>query len=349
MARAALPVGVTRVGAPCGLLLVLLTTSGCSFFGPSTVDRRFHGKTVEGPFVSPEAYAAMTRGSVHEAKGELEAAKRDYGSATRDAPDLAEPWARLGAVLCRLGEDAGPAFRRGASVDPSLATVWMERARCLLLQKRPADAASAANVALRLAPSDVQTSLLLHEMLQAADDRAGATRIFRGMEARWPDDPRVRALASSLEPAVPSARDAVDAALRAGDEPRAERLAKAARLPLAALALRAAACGRLSLAARLAALVFRADPASSDARVALLVTADLQRDETVFREALGSGPLVIDGSPAPRLSPLAEALLADLLQRRAQISLSPSVGDAAADPLAANVWARVRPAPPGKR
>lgn len=349
MARAALPAASSRVGASCALVLALLATSGCSLFGPTTVDRRFHGKTVEGPFVSPEAYAAMTRGSVHETKGELEAAKRDYASATRDAPDLAEPWARLASVLCRLGEDAGPAFRRGVSIDPSLATVWMERARCLLLQKRPADAASAANVALRLAPGDVQTSLLLHETLRAADDGPGAARIFRGMVARWPDDPRVGALASSLEPPVPSPRDAVDAALRSGDEARAERLAKAARLPLASLALRAAACGRLSLAARLAALVFRADPASSDARVALLVTADLQRDEAVFREALGGGPLVIEGSPALRLSPLAEALLADLLQRRAQISLAPSAGDTAADPLAANVWARVRPAPAGTR
>lgn len=319
---------------------VLVASSGCSLFGPTTVDRRFHGKTVEGPFVSPSAYEAMVRGSVHEAKGELAEARRAYALAARAAPDLAEPLARLGAVLCRLGEDPEPSFERATSLDPELATVWMERARCALHRGQPTDGAAFAVVAMKRAPGDVATSLLVHECLVARGDPAGPELVRAQMRARWPDDPRVIALEKrvSAKPATP--REALDDALRGGDDDAAERVAKAARWPLSSLALRAAAWGRLPLARRLAELVFRADPRSADARVALLVAADLQRDEAAFREALGAGSLVdaIDGHP----SPLGEALLVDVVRRRTRVVLATAPQTPDDDPLVLSVWTRLR-------
>lgn len=335
--------GVAAYGLPrVALGAALLATSGCSLFGPSTVDRRFHGKTVEGPFVSPSAYEAMVRGSVHEAKGELPEARRQYTLAAREAPDLAEPFTRLGAVQCRLGEDPEPSFDRAWKIDAALASLWVERARCALHQRQANEAAAYALTAMRHAPGDPATSVLLHECLVAARRTESASTVLGGMRARWPDDPRVIALEKGplASPAVP--RDALDEALRSGDEAAAERLAKTSRLPLASLALRAAAWGRLPLAKRLAALVFRADPRSADARIALLVAADLERDEALFREALGSGPL--EGSIDGRPSPLGEALLADVVARRTRLLLATGPRAPDDDPLVERVWARVRAA-----
>lgn len=345
--------GVARLGSPrwAALALVVLVAPGCTLFGPSSVTRRVHGRTIEGPFVSPEAYAAFVRGSVHEAHGELTAAKSAYEMAAREAPDLAEPLARLGAVRCRAGDDPSEAFRRAGELDPELATVFIERARCDLLRGHAREAIAPAQTAMRLAPSDPTTSLLLIDVLRGANDVAGAVRVESGLRARFPDDPRIVALSArssavraSAEPRGLEALGPVDDAVRRGDEPAAERLASTARISLATVALRAAALGRAAHAARLAALVFEADPTSSDARIALLVANDLLRDDDGFRRALA--PL-LDKEPDVPPSPLGAALLVDVVRRRTRVSLPlpPLPPDAADEPLLRAVRARQDRAP----
>jgi hypothetical protein len=103
----------------------------------------------------------------------------------------------------------------------------------------------------------------------------------------------------------------IDAAIARGHFARAEKLALAARLSGGDLALRAAAFGAAAFARTQATLVLLADPADGNARVAAVVAADLQRDDQAFEEATTN-------TPATRvaLSPLARALMGELLERR---------------------------------
>ncbi len=113
-----------------------------------------------------------------------------------------------------------------------------------------------------------------------------------------------------------AARDAgaladVDAALARGSLEDARTAAKRARLPPAELAVRAAALGRGQLAKTQAELVFKADPTSASAAIALAVASDLLHDDAGVATALAS-PAALTTPP----SALARLLFAELLQRR---------------------------------
>jgi tetratricopeptide (TPR) repeat protein len=135
----------------------------------------------------------------------------------------------------------------------------------------------------------------------------------------------------------------VDRALAAGDLPLARRLALRTRVASGALALRAAAIGKHSIAREQAALVLAADPASTDARVALLVAADVERDAAALSQALSGVP-----AAPPRPSPLATLMLAEVLLRRsgpdaarAALGAGSPLPSGNTDPLLARIAQRV--------
>jgi NADH dehydrogenase/NADH:ubiquinone oxidoreductase subunit G len=139
----------------------------------------------------------------------------------------------------------------------------------------------------------------------------------------------------------------VDAAIERGDLAAARSSARHAHLPAAELAVRAAALGHADLARAQAALVLGADPASSSARVALAVAADLAGDAELFATALDDAQAGVPAQP----SPLARLLFAELLHRRAgrdaaRAFLGPDdakeATGAPADPLLVAVRKRVR-------
>jgi hypothetical protein len=139
----------------------------------------------------------------------------------------------------------------------------------------------------------------------------------------------------------------LDDALRREDLDAAHRHARRAHLPLAEIAVRAAALGRAAPARSEAELVLAADPADLTARIALAVAADLAGDAGVLAAALASIP----PSPAALTppSPLAALLFAELLDRRvdgdaarAWLGAQPAAAAAPGDALLAAVSARVR-------
>ncbi len=326
-------------------LLSTLLASGCASYG--SVTRMAGGHRIEGRFVADEAYAAYLRGVVFETEGQLDAAISAYTEATRHDPDSADLWTRIGALRCAMpgrpedrSTDPWDAFRRALKLDPQYEETWTERARCFLRRGHLENAAEAARVAVSLDPERAEAAILLSLILERRGNVDEAKRWLDGLIAREPTSveaheamvafaartqDRERAEASEqalaeLRPARdqrrplkrsrPSLSD-VDAALTHGDLARARSLAVAGRLSSGALAVRAAAMGRVSFAQAQAELVLGADPTDGDARVAAAVAADLARDEAALFRALSGLPK----SPS-QLSALATLLMGELLGRR---------------------------------
>jgi tetratricopeptide (TPR) repeat protein len=301
-----------------GAALAVASLAGCAARAPVT--RMVDGHHVEGRYVADRAYAAYLRGVTLEAKGELAAARAAYDEALGEDPESAELWTRLGAISCTgARSDGGAALRafdRAVRIDPEYEEAWTERARCHLAREELEQALGAARTAVSLDPDRREPVLLLVKVLG---------RLSRASEARaWLDglvirDPGSAAALGDLDSnkngsrADPLAQTLgeVDGALLRGNDGLARRRALAARLSSGQLAVRAAALGRASFAREQAAIVLGADPGDTDARVAAAVAADLARDDAALARALASLP---DGSTP--LSPLARALLAELVTRR---------------------------------
>jgi tetratricopeptide (TPR) repeat protein len=359
------------------LMLASLLGTGCASSYPVT--RMVGGHRVQGRFVGDQAYAAYLKGVVLETQGRFDAAAAAYEEAIVHDPDSAELWTRIGALRCSASarpgaptSENGPwdAFTRAAEIDPEYEETWTERARCHLRRGQLEQAASAARVATSLDPDRLEPPLLLAQILERQGRIAEARQWLDGLVVREPtsteaheamagfasrthDDARreasLRALSVLRPPRLedkpfqrvrPSLAE-IDSALSSRDFDRAESLALSARVSSGALALRAAALGIVGFARAHAELVLSADPSDSDARVAAAVAADIARDDDALTAIVSALP----DSSTP-LSPLASALMAELLDRR----LGPSVRQtwlrnagtkpAEGDPLLAAVMAR---------
>lgn len=350
-------------------LVALVLAPACS--APKVV-RVVAGRPVEGRYVSPRAYAYYARGAEAEARGDLAGALHAYEGAARD-DDGAEPLTRVGAVRCVLlgadGDGVVDAWRRAEAADPAYAPLWRERARCDLGAGRFAVALAAAERAVALDPDDVDASIVLAAALERSGRFEESARVLEGDVVRFPAaaaawralrdfanrrgdaDRAARAniALQRLAPLPPSpvdaatARAALDAAIRRDDGDAVRRLAVAARLPLADVAVRAVALDRPSLARALAGVVLGADPRDASARVAVAAAADLRGDV----DALDRAGVDLLASPASPTSPLAALVLAELLARRVGEAPARAVFDAVsppsdADPLFDLVARRLR-------
>ncbi len=270
---------------------------------------------------------------------------------------------RRALAICHAAEAA----EARASGDGERARIQGDRAREEALQ------------AVQLDPDDVDAASLYASLLADAGRAPEGLRLLRALTIRRPGSieawraltlfaqathneviaeraarrarelaPRLAAaIEAELPPLAPLAE--LDDALRRGDLDAAHRRAKRAHLPLAEVAVRAAALGRAATARADAALVLAADPADVTARIALAVAADLAGDAGALAEALGSIPPSPAALTGP--SPLAALLFAELLGRRvdsgaarAWLSALPALGAAPppGDALLAEVSARVR-------
>jgi Tfp pilus assembly protein PilF len=335
---------------------------------------------VEGRFIPYEAYARYGRAAEAEARGDLDLALALYTRAADADPDSAEIWTRLGAVRCAIvgkRKPAEDAFERAEEIDSAYEPLWRERARCAAADGRLREALGYADQALALdpdrdevvllyasllertgrveeaerllaalviqRPSSVPGWLARYELALRRGDRVGAERAARELRVRAP---RLSARIAQEQP-IFSPLAEVDAAIVKGDLAAARSSARHAHLPAAELAVRAAALGRAELARAQAELILGADPASSSARVALAVAADLAGDAALLATALDDAQAGVPAQP----SPLARLLFAELLHRRAgrdaaRAFLGPDdakeATDAPADPLLAAVRKRVR-------
>lgn len=313
--------------------------------------------------------------------GDLGPALLTLEDAARDDPSSVEIRTRIGAIYCRAAGDVAKgeeALGRAQAIDPTYAPLYREQARCGLTaadreaapgpkKQRLAAALAAAEQAMGLDPDDLGAARVAAELLSRlgrdSDARAllvaftirrpGSAEAFRalyqfGLAHR--DEAlveraaaRLRALGAATKDkgAAPSPLADIDAALARDDLPAAQRLAHKARLPLAELAVRAAALGRIALARSQAEVIVGADPSDTSARIAWAVAADLAGDTAAIAAALAGIPAALT---AP--SPLARLLFAEVLERRvgpetARAFLgadSPSAGDE----LHARIERRVR-------
>lgn len=366
-------IGARAIGVARAALAALaaLTLAAC---GAPTVTRAVNGELLEGRFISPRAYALYGIGADAEARGDLRKAVAAFEAARDVDPESPEISTRVGALRCQLGGDAEEAFERAIELDPTYEPAFRERARCARAHGKPEEALGFAAEAAALDPDQEEAQLLHAELLEQLGRAEEARRALRGWTVRRPrsvagwlalaalaqragdtgEAERAGRRAAALTPRhaaqlaqeLPglSAMAQVDEALGRGDLGEARRLARAARLPPAELAVRAAALGRVAEARAQAALVVGADPASASARIALATAADLAGDEEALAEAWRGLP----GSSEPLTgpSPLARLLLAELLARRvgAEAARAWLGAEAAADgdALTAAVAARVR-------
>jgi tetratricopeptide (TPR) repeat protein len=318
------------------LALVCLATLGCRL-EPATVTRLSGGVPVTGRYVSPEAYAAYSRGALHEARGDEVAALAAYQQALAEDADAPEILARIGAVQCRLSRRAGDGWAHAArqsltralSSDPLSSTAWLQRARCDRRLHRFEEALAAAIRAATLDPTSTESVLLVVDVAEESG-REDLARTW--LDALVVDEPVTRESWLRLAAFAARHRDAgrllraraglralglaeppdllLDDSLTTGNLERARRAAIELRMTPGRLAVRAALAGALALARTQAELVLAADPDDSDAWTAALLSASLEPDPARFAETLAHAP----EAPTPP-SPEALAALNELLAR----------------------------------
>ena len=309
--------------------------ASCGRYG--TVVRVVDGHEVRGRSVRPDAYAFYLRGALLEAQGQDASARAAYEQVVALDPDSVQAWTRVAALVCRT-EPAAAArvFEAAAAVDDTYEPLWRERARCYLVQGDPRAACESAQRAVELDPDLIEPTLLLGEACSEAGRGSQARRWMWSYVQRRPqaapvwsallelaakegDQPLVaraqRALEQLRPPTAPLERTQatrqIDAALVDHDLEGAQDLAIESGVPLAFVALRAAASGRPQEAAVLARLVLEADPDNADAWIAGAVAADLSGNSEAFAEVVGRL-----GREPLEPEPLAARLLAELLSRR---------------------------------
>jgi tetratricopeptide (TPR) repeat protein len=282
-----------------GLLGVACTT-------PSATQRVVAGRTLEGRYIAPEAYAAILRAELLVAQGETQKAYAAYQDASEVAGYSAAVWTRLGALGCQLKlPDYEDAFAKAQARDADYEPLWQARAECALSQGDAALALRAAERATAIEPNEPHNSDLAAQSLSRLKKTEAA--------ARWQRAYELLALRDATRPMVlqdETAQAALNEALRAGDLPRARRYALGLRLDPSALALHALQLGHSQLALEQSQLVLGANPLDADARVVALCAADLLRDNTRFQA------LLVTPLKSAALRPAVVVELDKLLSRR---------------------------------
>jgi len=309
-----------RAEAALALLGCTLLCLACS--SDRSTERVFNGRTLPGPYVEPEAYAAYTRGAYHEARGEWAEAELAYQRALDSDDSNPDIWTRLGVIACRT--DLGRALEHfdQASASEGYAPAWAERALCLHVHQKPDAALEAARTAIQLEPHDADMNLLVAQLYHAAgkDEQARAW-LFAWLlvepevgrrhtdlleQSRQLGDPALSALlqaelaryqrratgqladTSALAVAAKETPGGVLGALRAGDLAAARVAAAEAQLSPLELALLATRSGRPELGLTQAQLLSGASPRDADALIAALDAARSSGNEASFRSLLRS-------------------------------------------------------------
>ncbi len=247
-------------------------------------------------------------------------------------------------------DEATRAFSRAEALDERYEPLWRERAKCALATGRFRPALSAARRAFQADPQRDETVLLLVHVLQINGLNGEAKRLLEELAIRSPaslpvwtalrehareqDDPSwerfaqqrldllksrmgnsppVRSASPRATPsadAVSSGRLALQKALRRGDLAIARRLSRKAHFEPHVLAAEAIVVGQPRLALKDAQLRLDADPADSDARIAVALAADLLGDSAASSATMAALPDAPDG-----VSELGRIMMAELLQR----------------------------------
>ena len=303
-------------------LTTLAALLACACAGaPGAVTRVVDGRTVEGRFVSPQAYEQFLRGAIAEESGATDEALVAYESVARADPTDPELYARIARVRCARRPDdplARAAVDRALELDPDYGPAFAARALCSFA------AGGDVQRAARLEPQNLELQIAAATsdgaLSQGAERLVAITAAFRTRAAAW------EALASWGEthgdPAL---------AVRAWVElvrlaPSRARLAQRAAEELAG-------AGELALARRIAVAVVlaRADTARGGAPSPSLLATRLAVDDALLRGDDASATLRATLGRLPMDEVAARAL------RHGQLDLGEALATraAAADPLSA--------------
>src|SRR6185503_18011751 len=125
--------------------LLALGVLGCNVLTPP-VARTVGGVTTEGRFIEPDAYALYAQAALREARGQWSDALATYQRALEIDDHGPELRTRIGAVACRLREDAlaDRSFAEAQRLDSDYGPLWFELAQCRKARGALAAAQSAA-------------------------------------------------------------------------------------------------------------------------------------------------------------------------------------------------------------
>lgn len=340
-----------------------LCLAGCG--AAHGTQRVFSGRSVEGPYIEPQAYAAYARGSYLEARGDWAGAEQAYRRALSRDPDSPGIWTRLGVLACKRDLKSALEYFQTDGVGQGYAPAWAERGRCLREQGDPRGALDSARRAVTLDPSNVEANLLVADSYAEQDQPArssawlfawllrdaaasshwrelyergerlgdpGLQRLALAQVNRWGgvDATGMRTANRIPSPASP-ARHGTEAALRAGDLPSARLEASKEQIAPLELALLATANGQPALGLAQAQLILAADPDDGDAYVAALAASALLGDTATLAALLAEDH--VRRAPSP-----------DLAERMSEL-LKWYVGDAAAGQWSL-AFRRARPTAP---
>ena len=282
--------------------------------------RVFDGRTVNGPYIESEAYAAYAEGAYLEARAEWVGAEQAYRRALHRDPGSPSIWTRLGAIACRTSlKRALDAFKTGLAAE-EYAPGWAERARCLHRHGEKQLALESAQRCIALDAANAEANLLIAEIYreQGQSPRSRAwlfAWLLHNPEAssHWNrlseqvkllGDPALAGLAhaelnrraglggTDLPPAIAqgdaagAAESNVMAAIDARDLAAAQSAAAEAKITGLDLAIIATRRGEPELALSQAELILAADPHNGDAWVVALLSAALAGKEARLGELL---------------------------------------------------------------
>ena len=143
----------------------------CTTRGPVT--RIADGETLAGRPIAPEAYAAVLRASVLEARGDAPGALAELERALDEDPGSPEIVTRIARLLCQnagsrdVAEEALSNFEDALALDPSYAPAWLGLAECREQQKDPKGALEAAERAVTFDPQNVVATRTVARLLFA--------------------------------------------------------------------------------------------------------------------------------------------------------------------------------------
>jgi hypothetical protein len=308
-----------RCGRPwsaLGLGAAVLASIACG--ATRGTERVINGRTVQGRYIEPEAYAAYAEGVYREAHGEWNGAELAYRRALLRDGQSPQILTRLAVLACRQSlPRALRQFERAIAVE-DYAPAWSERAECLSTQHQPAPAVQAALRAVALDPRGARSNLLLTRLYREQAQRERARAWLFAWLLLEPDlgdwaqalrrecallgDVQLSALAehelarrveydvsegqTATRPKQAPVTAELIAALRAGELEHARQLAAEASVPPLQLSLLATESAQPELGLAQAELLIAANPGDPGALVAGLLAAALSDDEPAFRRLL---------------------------------------------------------------